>query len=241
MRRHAADDGLQTVELLVVDLGQRLFHLTGAGQHAQQVADRTHLADGEHLFQEVLQRQLAGADLGGGGLGLLGVEDLLGLFDQAQHIAHAQDPAGHPVGVEDVEVLELLAGGGEKDWDTGHLADRQRGAAAGVTVELGQHHTGEADALVERLGGGDGVLTDHRVQNEQDLVGVDGRADGRGLGHQLVVDAQPPGGVDDDDVEVFGAGLGEPCGRDGDGVTGAGLGPSDPAPGCGANTGTPAR
>ena len=181
------------------------------------------------------------ADLGGGGLGLLGVEDLLGLLDQAEHVAHAQDAAGHAVGVEDVEVLQLLAGGREKDWDAGDLADRQRGATAGVAVELGQHHAGEADALAERLGGGDGVLADHRVQNEQDFVGVDGVPDGRGLAHQLVVDAQPAGGVDDDDVVMFGAGLGKPGRRDSDRVTGAGLGSRRMRPGCGANTGTPAR
>ncbi len=71
------------VELAVVDGGQRVLHLARAGQHAQQVADRAHLADGQHLLEEVLQRQLARADLGGGGLGLLGVEDLLGLLDEA--------------------------------------------------------------------------------------------------------------------------------------------------------------
>ena len=220
--RHPADDGLHPVELAVVDVGQRVLHLAGAGQHAQQVADRAHLADRQHLLEEVLQRQLAGADLGGGGLGLLGVEDLLGLFDQAEHVAHAQDAAGHPVGVEDVEVLQLLAGGREQDWHAGDLADRQRGTTAGVAVELGQHHAGEADALAERLRGGDGVLADHRVQDEQHLVGVDGVADGRGLRHQLLVDAQPAGGVDDDDVVVLGLGLGETGGRDGDRVTGAG-------------------
>ncbi len=171
-RRHAADDGLHPVELTVVDGGQRVLHLAGPGQHAQQVADRTHLADREHLLEEVLQRQLAAADLGGRRLGLLGVEVLLGLLDQAQHVAHAQNPAGHPVGVEDVEVLELLAAGGEQDRHPGDLAHRQRGATAGVAVELGQHHAGESDALTERVGGGHRVLTDHRVEDEQCLVGL---------------------------------------------------------------------
>ncbi|CKR91769.1 Uncharacterised protein [Mycobacterium tuberculosis] len=110
--------------MFVVDLGQRVLHLSRAGQHAQQVADRAHLAYREHLLEEVLQGQLAGADLGCGLLGLLCIEDLLGLFDQAQHIAHAQDATGHPVRVEDVEVLQLLPGGGEKDWNTGHFAHR---------------------------------------------------------------------------------------------------------------------
>ena len=203
---------------LVVDGGQRVLHLTGAGQHAQQVADRAHLADRQHLLEEVLQRELAGADLRGGGLGLLGVEDLLGLLDEAQHVAHAEDAAGHPVGVEDVEVLELLAGGREQDRHAGDLAHRQRRATAGVTVELGQHDAGEADALAERLGGGDGVLADHRVEHEDHFVGVDGVADRRGLAHQLLVDAEPAGGVDDDDVVVLGLGLGQARSGDGDRV-----------------------
>ena len=107
------------------------------------------------------------------------IEDLLGLLDQAQHVAHAQDAAGHPVGVEDVEVLELLAGRREQDRHAGDLAHRQRRTTAGVAVELGQHHAGEADAGAEGLGGGHGVLADHRVQDEQGLVGVGRRRGSR--------------------------------------------------------------
>ena len=123
-------------------------------------------------------------------LGLLGVEDLLGLLDQGEHVAHAEDAAGHPVGVEDVEVLELLAGGREQDRLAGDLPDRQRGATAGVAVELGQHDAGEADAVAERLGGGDRVLADHRVEHEEDLVGVDGVADRRRPG--AIISASMP-------------------------------------------------
>ena len=221
---HAADDGLHPVELAVVDRGERVLHLARAGQHAEQVADRTHLADGQHLLEEVLERQLARTDLGGGLLGLLGVEDLLGLLDEGQHVAHAEDAAGHPVGVEDVEVVELLACGREQDRDAGDLAHRQRGTAAGVAVQLGEDDAGESDTLAERLRGGDGVLADHRVDDEQHLVGIDGLADRGGLRHQLVVDAEPARGVDDDDVEVLGPRLGEAVGGHLDRVAGADVG-----------------
>ena len=87
----------------------------------------------------------------------------------------------------------------------GDLRDRQRGTTAGVAVELGEHDAGEADAVAERLGGGDRVLADHRVDDEQRLVGLHGVADVGGLPHQLGVDAQPAGGVDDDDVVHGGA------------------------------------
>jgi hypothetical protein len=33
----------------------------------------------------------------------------LGLLDQAQHVAHAEDPLRHAVGVEALELVELLA------------------------------------------------------------------------------------------------------------------------------------
>ena len=72
---------------------------------------------------------------------------------------------------------------------------------------LVEDDAGEADALLERLGGGDGVLADHRVDDEQRLVGLHGVADAGGLRHQLGVDAQPAGGVDDDDVVHGAAGV----------------------------------
>jgi hypothetical protein len=78
--------------------------------------------------------------------------------------------------------------------------DRQRGATARVAVELGQHDAGEADALGERVGGGHRVLADHRVDDEQDLVGLHRIADARCLRHHLGVHAEASGGVDDHHV-----------------------------------------
>ena len=65
---------------------------------------------------------------------------------------------------------------------------------------LDEHDAGEADAVEERLGRRDGVLADHRVDDEEDLVRVDRVADVRRLLHELGVDAEPASGVDDDDV-----------------------------------------
>ena len=70
---------------------------------------------------------------------------------------------------------------GEHDRPAGQLHDRQRGAAARVAVELGQHDAVEADAVQEGLRGGHRVLADHRVDDEQDLVRLDGVADVEGL------------------------------------------------------------
>ena len=74
-----ASTGLQ---LVVVDLGalQLLGH---ARHHPEQVAERAHLLELLHLLEEVVERELALQQLLGGGLGLVLLEDLLGLLDQA--------------------------------------------------------------------------------------------------------------------------------------------------------------
>ena len=90
-----------------------------------------------------------------------------GLLDEGEHVAHVEDARGHPVGVEQLELVELLAGRGEHDRPAGDADDGQRRATAGVAVELGQHDAGEADAVQEGLRGGDGVLADHRVERRR--------------------------------------------------------------------------
>ncbi len=55
-------------------------------------------------------------------------------------------------GVERLEVVETLAGRREDDRATRDARDRERGTAACVAVELGQHDAREVDALLERLG-----------------------------------------------------------------------------------------
>ena len=62
---------------------------------------------------------------------------------------------------------------------------------------------------MERLGRGDGVLAGHGVDDEERVVRADARGDPTDLLHQLGVDAEPAGGVDDDDVPAEPAGLGE--------------------------------
>src|SRR3546814_11539103 len=79
---------------------------------------------------ELPLHQLLGCDLGLGPL-----VDRLGLLDEGEDVAHAQDPSGEAVGVEQVEVVELLAGGGEGDG-----LDRKSvvsGKSVSVRVDLG--------------------------------------------------------------------------------------------------------
>jgi hypothetical protein len=53
---------------------------------------------------------------------------------------------------------------------------------------------------VERLGGVDRVLADHGIDDEEDLMRVERLVDRLQLAHQFIVDVQPAGGVEDEDV-----------------------------------------
>ena len=136
------------------------------------------------------------------------VDDLLGLLDEREHVAHAEQPGDEAIGVEGLEVLEPLAGADKRNRHADHRDHRQRRAAAGVAVDLRQHHAGDADLAVELAGALDGVLPGHRVGDVEQVGGLDHVLDRDQLGHQLVVDVQPAGGVDDDDVAAGVAGLG---------------------------------
>src|SRR5207248_7833421 len=122
--------------------------------HAAQLAD---------LGQEVVEAELARAkvlfDLGG----LLLVDAALGLLDQGHHVAHAENSRRHALGEEDLEVLRLLAGAGEAYALAGGDPKRERGAAAGIAIELGEDHALEADLAAEGLSDLDGLLAGHRV------------------------------------------------------------------------------
>ena len=104
--------------------------------------------------------------------------------------------------MEDLELIDLLADGGELDRLAGDRLDGERGAAARVAVELRQDDAVERDPLLERLGDVDRLLTRHRIEDEEDVERLDGVADARELVHQRLVDVEPAGRVDDDDVEA---------------------------------------
>ena len=95
---------------------------------------------------------------------------------------------------------------------------RERGAAAGVAVELGEDHAVELRDLGELLGDVDGVLAGHGVDDEQHDVRLDALLDVRELLHERLVDVQAAGGVDDQDVLAVALGLVERPAGDVDGV-----------------------
>ena len=110
MRRHREDDRLDAVDLPLVDL--HVLDLTAdAGEHAEQAGHTLALRHPAHLTElpeEVLERELGLAQLRLhlGRLAL--VELVLRALDQRQHVAHAEDARREPVGVELLELVELL-------------------------------------------------------------------------------------------------------------------------------------
>ena len=101
-----------------------------------ELVDRPHLLHLLELLQHVLEGEAAGLELRRGLLGLLLVEGVLGALDEGQDVAHAEDPAREAVRVEGLQGVGLLAGPEELDREPGDRADGQRGAAAGVAVDL---------------------------------------------------------------------------------------------------------
>ena len=173
-RGHRLDDRGGAVDVALVEVVDLVLHLPHAGQHAEQLGDGAHLPDLLHLGQEVVERELLGPFLDASLEAIFSASSWLKVCSafsiRREHVTHVEDAGGHAVRVERVEVVQLLAVGGEHDLLAGDLGDRQGGTTAGVTVELGEHHAVEADAVAEGLGGVDRVLTDHRVDDEEDLV-----------------------------------------------------------------------
>ncbi len=80
------------------------------------------------------------------------------------------------------------------------MANGKRRAAAGIAVHLGEDDAGKREARVKILRGVDGVLASHRVGNEKDLLRVEKFFEALHLSHQIFVDMEAAGGVDDERV-----------------------------------------
>ncbi len=210
VRRHRADDRLDARHLLLVRLvlRQRL-EVAHARQHPEDLLERPHLPDRLELIAKILERELVRPDLLFEPLRILAVDRRFGALDERQHVAHAQHARDDALGMERLEILEPLAAADERDRHADDRDDRQRRAAARVAVELRQHDAGDADAPVELAGALDRVLPGHRVGDVEQIRRLGRVLDRDELGHQLVVDVQPAGRVDDDDVEPEVGGLGD--------------------------------
>ncbi len=122
------------------------------------------------------------------------------LLDQADDVAHPEDARGHTIRVERLQGLGLLTDAHENNGFARDLAHRECGTPSGVTVCLGQNHTRQVQRCTESACGIDSVLSRHGVNHEEALVRADRGVDLLDLGHQLFVDVQTTGGIDDENV-----------------------------------------
>ena len=97
--------------------------------------------------------------------------------------------------MEHLQLVQLFAHTGKFDGLAGDRAHRQGRAAPGVAVQLGQHDAVDAQRLVEGGGHVDRVLPGHGVHHQQDFLRGHRRLDVFQLVHQLLVDVQPAGGI----------------------------------------------
>src|SRR5204862_3686450 len=199
-RRHREDDPLDTRELLLVDLVEALELVAEAGNQLHDALERAHSAEHLVALQEVVERELALHHPALELLALVLLDSRLGLLNQAEHVAHAENPRRHPVRVEVLEQVDLLADRDELDRLARDRLDRERRAAARISVELRQHDAVEVDALLEGLRDGDRLLAGHGIENQQDVRRLCLAADRSELVHQRLVDVEAPCRVDDDDV-----------------------------------------
>ena len=202
--RHRVDDGFDAGELAFVYVVDGLRHAgEGAyrGEHLEDGFHAAHLLDLTELVAEVFEGEaVAGEGLLGELLGFAAVEVFFGALEEGGDVAVAHDAGDDAVGVEGLEGVGLFAGAEELDGRAGDVADGEGGAAAGVSVHLGEDGAGDGEGVVEGLGGVDGVLAGHGVGDEEDLGGVEELFERGHLGHEGVVDVVAAGGVDDEDV-----------------------------------------
>src|SRR2546430_2103361 len=79
--------------------------------------------------------------------------------EKTEEISFLEQGIDIRLGIEDFQVLELLADADELDRQAGLLLDAEDRSSLGGAVELGQDDAGAFDGLLEVLGLGDGVLS----------------------------------------------------------------------------------
>ena len=109
--------------------------------------------------------------------------------------------------MELLQGVEMLAGADELDRHAGDRFDREGRPAAGVAIELRHDDAVQPQRFVERLGAVHGILPRHAVHDQIHLIGADLLFDPCQLLHQLCIDVQPAGRVEDDDRNLLVAGF----------------------------------
>ena len=202
---HRADDRDLAGDHLVVDIvvGHLGLHLGHARQHAHDALQPAHLGHLLQLGRQIIEIELALGQFLGHGLGLGLIQLLAGLLDQGDDIALTEDATGDPAGVEHVERIDLLARAQIFDRQASHRPHRQHGPAATVAVGASQDQAGQRQTFVEGGSCTHRILTGQAVGDQQGLDRVRHPGDLCHLVHQGLVERDPPGGVEDQDIEAL--------------------------------------
>ena len=102
--------------------------------------------------------------------------------------------------MELLEIIHVLTRGCEHNRFAGNRSHGKGRTTAGVTIEFREHHAGEVHALVESICGIHGVLTDHRINHEQDFLRLNSIADITRLLHEFSIHAQTACSINDHHV-----------------------------------------
>src|SRR6185295_10717029 len=170
------------------------------GQHIKQLIERAHALHLPKLIPEILERELVASEL------LLKLERFilidfgLNLLDQREHIAHSQNSLRDAIRIKRLDRIVAFAYADELNRLAGDFLDRKRRASPAVAFHLAQDHARQPDLIVKLLRGSHGVLSGHRVGDKQNLRRHCLRFDLFKLDHQLFVDVQASGSVDEQGV-----------------------------------------
>ena len=102
--------------------------------------------------------------------------------------------------MELLKVAHVLTRGGKHNRFAGHRSNRKRRTAAGVTIKLGKHHTGEVHALVEGVRGIHRILADHRINHEQHFLRLNSITNITCLLHELSIHTQAASSINNHHV-----------------------------------------
>ena len=98
--------------------------------------------------------------------------------------------------MERFERIILFANAHELDGLSRDVSNRKRSAASGIAVHLREYDAGESEFFVELVGGFHRVLSGHGVGDEQDFLWAEQFLERLHFFHQLFVDVQSSGGID---------------------------------------------
>ena len=180
--------------------GHRRLGFLHARQHSREHAQPAHALHLLQLHAQVFEVELALGHFLGERFGLVGLDRLGSLLDEADDVAHAEDTAGHALGIERLDRIELLARTGKLDRLARDIAHRQRRTATRIAVHAGQHHAGQRHFAGKALRHIDRVLPGQAVDHQQHFGRRRYAGDGLHLGHQRFIDMEAARGIEQQHV-----------------------------------------